>query len=484
MQIQKAQAEDCFAKFSKNGAHPFIVTYEKHLNITWTSAGTSEVLLKRKLKHYGVSLKANTLGFTSLFMFVARYPLQFLCFWIEPGYFIPWVKDVQPCSDPIGTGCVAMMKTMSYAQEVTQAQACDVQAMASRYPLSVAPRSTCTLDKKMTDWNFMPFRIRSKGRNVENGSGKGSTRTSSRVGTGTVAGAGAGAGGGESQCLTGYGGTASSPSHLMMAACVDARVGHDSYMHDYLDAQLVSLLPLSPAPQRLINKNFSIEGEGLKCLHVRERSDPQGPANAASTATPASSLMVKKLGVKDVARLYVVQFDACSMNELDVAQLFTVHLVSPSTGGGGGGGGVPYQSVLIPHTADSTFDAVRTVAAAATAGERPSEASASMSTSAGTTNVVVARRDEKLGQDFAPLLPQRVFAAIEWVGQRQHRLCLSLGEGEGSGWSGEVALTPCHNATPSVEQQQVKHNGSGLGGSISPSAVLVLERSLNKSPIH
>jgi hypothetical protein len=130
-EIKKIIADLCLNKH----AHDSVIVFEKDANITWTHAGTSETILKRKLKRIGVEYDSNKgrLGYTTFFTFMVRYPLNFICFYLEQGYFIPWAKEYHHTSAAVAPGCNLMMTSFNLLHE-SQYSSCDTNFKAIERP--------------------------------------------------------------------------------------------------------------------------------------------------------------------------------------------------------------------------------------------------------------------------------------------------------------------------------------------------------------
>lgn len=270
-EILAALKEDCFNKFEQGG---YLVTREKSTNTSWTSAGTSEVYLKRKLKYYGISRDDNTLGFSSFFTFISRYPLNFVCFYIETIYFIPWVKQTQHASNPIGVGCNLMWKQMNNAMQRNYGPNCDLTTFTSKSPLTGTSGATCVLDKGMTDWNFLPYRIRRKGEICL----KADSHPGLKVNT--------------------------DRTRLLHMTHCEATIMKDEYTVDYNHWQLFSFHPLSPLPQRVVLWDFR---RGIRCLTVSKDFEVMG-ANGR--------------------RRSLLEMSACVKPESNLSQMFRVQIIN------------------------------------------------------------------------------------------------------------------------------------------------------------
>lgn len=150
--------------------------------------GGSEFILKRKLTLGGISFNIGNLGFTTLFMSVMR-PINYdsLCFYLEAKRLIGWAIASQFSNDAVVYGCQHMAGIIQHYQKTLGGI---VQRDLSKIPsikpydkgkrlstvtatepfVSSCRRSganedgeyigiNCLLDRHVTDWNFMPFKI-------------------------------------------------------------------------------------------------------------------------------------------------------------------------------------------------------------------------------------------------------------------------------------------------------------------------------------
>jgi len=82
--------------------------HDKKNNLYWSMSGFSEYFLKRKLKASGVSLDNDNINFYPFFLFIVRAPLGFVCFYLDPQYFLPWVKTLMSAAGGAAAGCYGM----------------------------------------------------------------------------------------------------------------------------------------------------------------------------------------------------------------------------------------------------------------------------------------------------------------------------------------------------------------------------------------
>lgn len=237
--------------------HNYDTIFEPSQNLTWSLAGTSEKYLARKLHHHKISREHGTLGFSSFFTFIVRYPLNFVCFYLEPKGLITWVKNTQRASFPVSQGCYNMWKSTGPLYAMGYGPNCDKETSTypSKIPLVPRPMSTCLLDKRMTDWNYLPFRIRRRG-NI----------------CATIVNHPAG--------LSRKEGTA-----LTMSECLDVVtiMKDNSATADYHQAQLLHMFPLSPLPQRITTWDYL---QGIRCLTVSSNFAVIGSNTDTNPAPP------------------------------------------------------------------------------------------------------------------------------------------------------------------------------------------------------
>ena len=153
-----------------------------------------------------------------------------------------------------------MWTDMNHLYNTNYGPNCDVDNYRSKYPLVMKPQSTCLIDKEMTDWNFMPFRIRRRG-NI---------------------------------CLTYEPHPASSiagtnrPLATGMRSCLKTKKIRDVYNPFYDSTQLFNLYPLSPISYRITSWDFL---EGLRCLTVSAKHSVMAVGPGASGGIPKVSLL-------------------------------------------------------------------------------------------------------------------------------------------------------------------------------------------------
>lgn len=147
--------EDCLTRFTN-----YIVMYDKQFNITWTMAGASEFLTKRKLNHNGISIRQKTMEQASFFAFVVRNLSNNLCYYLKIGHFIPWERTWKAVNAAIYPACEAL--SIDVYREVNSPKE---YSLCQYYPTKEG-ESTCYDNKEVTDYNFMPFRLRFRGRCV------------------------------------------------------------------------------------------------------------------------------------------------------------------------------------------------------------------------------------------------------------------------------------------------------------------------------
>lgn len=95
--------------------------FDRAQNMTWSTAGYSEILLKRKLQSVGLSMNERVpgkhVGTSSFFTFLVRMPLSFICGYTDPANLIGWVRRTQSANEGIAHGCYAMWKDMARLSE-------------------------------------------------------------------------------------------------------------------------------------------------------------------------------------------------------------------------------------------------------------------------------------------------------------------------------------------------------------------------------
>jgi len=90
--------------------HPtgFHLIHDKKNNLYWSMSGFSEYFLKRKLANQGVTLNNANIDYYPFFIFIVREPLGSVCFYLDPQYFMPWVKTWQSAAGASAAGCYGM----------------------------------------------------------------------------------------------------------------------------------------------------------------------------------------------------------------------------------------------------------------------------------------------------------------------------------------------------------------------------------------
>ena len=149
-EIKLIIADLCVTKNTADG----LIVQDQKTGIKWSTAGNSEVQLKRKLKNLGIEYNRNhgKLGFTPFFTFWVRVPYNFICMYLDPIYFIPWVKEFQKSNSAILSGCQFMHESMP----------CNIDKLYNASHTKVKNtigRLKCRDDLVPHDWNFMPYRF-------------------------------------------------------------------------------------------------------------------------------------------------------------------------------------------------------------------------------------------------------------------------------------------------------------------------------------
>ena len=132
------------------------ITYANHPTlgkIPWSDEGYSERILKRKLQVSGISLNLGTLIMHPFFVIIIRYPLLPLCNFLGPDNHIGWIRTRQTVSHGQYFGC------RNFIDEFTKLH---LQNYSSCDKNKDILHQTCLLDRSISDWNFMPFRLRFK----------------------------------------------------------------------------------------------------------------------------------------------------------------------------------------------------------------------------------------------------------------------------------------------------------------------------------
>ena len=147
--------------------HPtgFHLIHDKKNNLYWSMSGFSEYFLKRKLSDQGVTLQNANIDYYPFFIFIVREPLGFVCFYLDPQYFMPWVKTWQSAAGASASGCYGMHDALNrlYDQR-PDLTSCDARRAAGELGQFADGCQYSLLDGEVTDWDFNPFRIRHKSR--------------------------------------------------------------------------------------------------------------------------------------------------------------------------------------------------------------------------------------------------------------------------------------------------------------------------------
>lgn len=276
-QIEQVQSELCLNKFinESTGHNP-------RQNVTWSHAGMSESYMRRRFEFYGFRPNSSTLGFSTFFMATARNPIRFGCYDLNfhVGYNnTDWVPEHQHANAAFTVACVSLQAEISATIKTPEGLDCihfaDMDEKSQR--TSLLP--TCPTDSRLTNWNFLPFRVRPGGRFrslyfigndslpavVEHRNNSSvvdidfRSALNSETGSDDL---------GDNACLTAVEhrvrpGRASSA--LSLARCVDSYWG-EHIMVDYSRLQLFSLHPRSRFRQRISAFwNYSLP---LQCLTV------------------------------------------------------------------------------------------------------------------------------------------------------------------------------------------------------------------------
>jgi hypothetical protein len=166
-------------------------------NVTWTSNGLSEIMLKRKLEVYNISVGQRTLGFSAMFVIIVRYPLAVECFYSQVKAFITWARPYTMPSYALNNGCRALdalfrarmdLRTHIGGQGQGQGQGANCAAAAgsahrngvhneddtssgeaTEETAGSVPASNpavdnifgCAMTAALNDFNFLPYRVRS-----------------------------------------------------------------------------------------------------------------------------------------------------------------------------------------------------------------------------------------------------------------------------------------------------------------------------------
>lgn len=155
-EIEVIQKEDCRLLYKSYPEVP-----DPKTGITWTPAGFSEYILLRKLKKYGFKLQ-DKIQLASLFMYIVRYPNMPMCNFIQPDRLIPWVKTRQAANAALPVGCTLVTLDLKRYNPITSTD-CKITKIPVEFDApSISDTASCLLKSENTDFNFMPFRIRSK----------------------------------------------------------------------------------------------------------------------------------------------------------------------------------------------------------------------------------------------------------------------------------------------------------------------------------
>jgi hypothetical protein len=153
------QSELCLNKF------PDVWQHVNKIGVKWSWAGLSEMMLKRKLVVQGINLGQKTLGFSSFFGFITRFPFEIRCAEQEPSAFIAWAQEFYQPSLAFAYTCHAMNLELSKnfnsnpKKSVQRERHCQKQFNFNS-PSYMAQEPVCLLDDAITGWNFMPYRVR------------------------------------------------------------------------------------------------------------------------------------------------------------------------------------------------------------------------------------------------------------------------------------------------------------------------------------
>jgi len=149
--------------------HPtgFHLIHDKKKNLYWSMSGFSEYFLKRKLADQGVTLNNANIDYKPFFIFIVREPLGFVCFYLDPQYFMPWVKTWQSAAGASAAGCYGMHDALNrlYEQRPTLTS-CNARQSSGEIGQHHSGCKHSLLDGEATDWNFNPFRLRHKSKCV------------------------------------------------------------------------------------------------------------------------------------------------------------------------------------------------------------------------------------------------------------------------------------------------------------------------------
>lgn len=111
-EISIIQAEDCKLLFPTSA-----LSTNFKFNVTWSAAGFSETILKRKMGQYDYFVSSSRIGLVPLFMVLTRVPLQHFCDFVLSSKLIPYVKRSQTANAAIFAGCRLMMSDLKKYEE-------------------------------------------------------------------------------------------------------------------------------------------------------------------------------------------------------------------------------------------------------------------------------------------------------------------------------------------------------------------------------
>ena len=241
-QISLIQAEECQAQ----NIQPNHIYYYDRQNISYCSAGVSEIILKRKLLRVGIhahsKFEEHRIRFSTFFMFLSRLPFQLNCDYISASFFMNWLRD-QRANDAVESGCYTMQWYLNLLRNIYPTSGgygpnCNLSSYTSVSPAVKEPLSMCLLDRSVSDLNFLPYRLRRK----------------------------------EHSCLTIHKQDVSNgPAVLLLSLseCVETYKLRQINRH-YHVAQLFNFFPRSGIPHKITL--YSGPHGGLKCLSVCRRT--------------------------------------------------------------------------------------------------------------------------------------------------------------------------------------------------------------------
>ena len=184
-EISIIETELCTSKF------PNAAVSSKRNGMKWSWAGISETMLKRKLKLNGIHFDFQNFGYSTFFGFIVRAPFDIRCHEQEPDSFIAWAKKYYQPSYALAFVCystsfefqnffssrafvrssqrIPLLVTGRYNHKdkrkenvfscPSKSMKTEVQHMTSVVASDEVPKLPCLLEKEITNWNFMPFRI-------------------------------------------------------------------------------------------------------------------------------------------------------------------------------------------------------------------------------------------------------------------------------------------------------------------------------------